>query len=92
MISSPLLDADNQPSALIERTELDEFLGSNRKPKLHSPTLVHAEQTMQEIEDLLQKDPLSSLILVTRENRYLGLFSNQEAIRSKESENRMAES
>ena len=87
----PLLDADNQPSALIERTELDEFLGSNRKPKLHSPTLVHAEQTMQEIEDLLQKDPLSSLILVTRENRYLGLFSNQEAIRSKESENRMAE-
>ncbi len=88
----PLLDADNQPSALIERTELDEFLGSNRKPKLHSPTLVHAEQTMQEIEDLLQKDPLSSLILVTRENRYLGLFSNQEAIRSKESENRMAES
>ena len=88
----PLLDADNQPSALIERTELDEFLGSNRKPKLHSPTLVHAEQTMQEIEDLLQKDPLSSLILVTRENRYLGLFSNQEVIRSKESENRMAES
>ncbi|HAF58247.1 MAG TPA: chloride channel protein, partial [Opitutae bacterium] len=88
----PLLDADNQPSALIERTELDEFLGSNRKPRLHSPTLVYAEQTMQEIEDLLQKDPLSSLILVTRENRYLGLFSNQEAIRSKESENRMAES
>ena len=88
----PLLDANNQPSALIERTELDEFLGSNRKPKLHSPTLVHAEQTMQEIEDLLQKDPLSSLILVTRENRYLGLFSNQEVIRSKESENRMAES
>ena len=97
----PLLDADNQPSALMERTELDKFLGSNRKPKLHSPTLVHAEQTMQEIEDLLQKDPLSSLILVTRENRYLGLFSNhsgnaryrvQEAIRSKESENRMAES
>ena len=88
----PLLDADNQPNALIERTELDEFLGSNRKPKLHSPTLVHAEQTMQEIEDLLQKDPLSSLILVTRENRYLGLFSNQEVIRSKESENRMAES
>ena len=88
----PLLDADNQPSALIERTELDGFLGSNRKPKLHSPTLVHAEQTMQEIEDLLKKDPLSSLILVTRENRYLGLFSNQEAIRSKESENRMAES
>ena len=28
----PLLDTDNQPSALIERTELDEFLGSNRKP------------------------------------------------------------
>jgi hypothetical protein len=47
---------------------------------------------MQEIEDLLQKDPLSSLILITRENRYLGLFSNQEVIRSKESENRMAES
>jgi len=88
----PLLDADNQPSALIERTELDEFLGSNRKPKLHSPILVHAEQTMQEIEDLLQKDPLSSLILVNRENRYLGLFSNQEVIRSKESENRMSES
>jgi CIC family chloride channel protein len=88
----PLLDADNQPSALMERTELDKFLDSNRKPKLHSPTLVNAEQTMQEIEDLLQKDPLSSLILVTRENRFLGLFSNEEAIRSKESENRMAES
>ena len=87
----PLLDADNQPSALMERTELDKFLDSNRKPKLHSPTLVNAEQTMQEIEDLLKKNPLSSLILVTRENRYLGLFSNQEAIRSKESENRMAE-
>ena len=88
----PLLDADNRPIALLKRTELDKFLGSNRKPRLHSPTLVYAEQTMQEIEDLLQKDPLSSLILVTRENRYLGLFSNQEAIRSKESENRMAES
>ena len=88
----PLLDADNQPSELMERTELDKFLDSNHKPKLHSPTLVNAEQTMQEIEDLLQKDPLSSLILVTRENRYLGLFSNQEVIRSKESENRMAES
>ena len=87
----PLLDADNQPSALIERTELDKFLSSDSKLKLHSPTLVHAEQTMQEIEDLLKKDFLSSLILVTRENRYLGLFSNQEVIRSKESENRMAE-
>ena len=88
----PLLDGDNQPTALLDRTELDKFLDSNRKPKLHSPTLVYAEQTMQEIEDLLPKAPLSSLILVTRENRYLGLFSNQEAIRSKESENRMAES
>ena len=88
----PLLDADNRPIALLKRTELDKFLGSNRKPRLHSPTLVHAEQTMQEIEDLLKKDSLSSLILVTRENRYLGLFSNQEAIRSKESENKMAES
>jgi len=88
----PLLDADNLPSALMKRTELDKFLSSNSKPTLHSPTLVNAEQTMQEIEDLLQKDPLSSLILVTRENRYLGLFSNEEAIRSKASENRMAES
>jgi CIC family chloride channel protein len=88
----PLLDLNNQPTALLDRTELHKFLDSNRKPKLHSPTLVHTEQTLQEVEDLLPKAPLSSLILVTRENRYLGLFSNQEAIRSKESENRMAES
>ena len=47
---------------------------------------------MQEVENLLKKDPLSSLMLVTRKNRYLGLFSNQEAIQSKDSENRMAES
>ena len=88
----PLLDADHQPSALIERTELDKFLNFGNKPRTHSPTLVYPEQTMQEVENVLKKDPLSSLMLVTRKNRYLGLFSNQEAIQSKDSENRMAES
>lgn len=88
----PLLDADHQPSALIERTELDKFLNFGNKPRTHSPTLVYPEQTMQEVENLLKKGPLSSLMLVTRKNRYLGLFSNQEAIQSKDSENRMAES
>ncbi len=88
----PLLDADHQPSALIERTELDKFLNFGNIPRTHSPTLVYPEQTMQEVENLLKKDPLSSLMLVTRKNRYLGLFSNQEAIQSKDSENRMAES
>jgi hypothetical protein len=88
----PLLDANNQPSALIERTELDEFLGSNRKPKLHSPTLVYAEQTMQEVEHLLDVTNLNTLLLVRKDKSFLGIFSQHEASNSRSKEEILATS
>jgi CIC family chloride channel protein len=88
----PLLDADNQPSALMERTELDKFLDSNRKPKLHSPTLVYAEQTMQEIEHLLNETNLNTLLLVRKDKSFLGIFSQHEASSSKSKEEILATS
>jgi CBS-domain-containing membrane protein len=88
----PLLDADNQPTALLDRTELQKFLGSNCKPKLYPPTLVHAEQTMQEVEYLLVEASTNTLVLVTKDNRYLGLFSQQDSFRSQAKEEVLANS
>jgi CIC family chloride channel protein len=88
----PLLDEDHQPIALIERTELDHFLTSEDKPTLHSPTLVNPDKTMQEVEYLLLKASTNTLVLVTKDNRYLGLFSQQESFRSQAKEEVMANS
>jgi CIC family chloride channel protein len=88
----PLLDADNQPTALLERTELDKFLGSNCKPKLYPPTLVYAEQTVQEIEHLLNETNLNTLLLVRKDKSFLGIFSQHEASISKSKEEILATS
>jgi len=88
----PLLDADNQPSALLERTELNKFLDSNSKPAFHTPTLVYAEQTMQEVEYLFAEASTNTLILVTKDNRYLGLFSQHDSLRSQAKEEALANS
>ena len=87
-----LLDADNQPTALLERTELDKFLSSDSKPKLHSPKLVFAEQTVQEIEHLLNENNLNTLLLVRKDKSFLGIFSQHEASSSKSKEEILATS
>jgi len=88
----PLLDEVHQPTALIERAELDHFLTSEDKPTLHSPTLVNPNKTMQEVEDLLGEASTNNLVLVTKDNRYLGLFSQQESFRSQAKEEVLANS
>ena len=87
-----LLDADNQPTALLERTELDHFLTSGDKPFLHSPTLVNPDKTMQEVEYLFAEASTNTLVLVTKDNRYLGLFSQQDVFRSQAKEEVLANS
>jgi len=88
----PLLDEVHQPTGLVERTELDHFLTSEDKPALHSPTLVNPDKTMQEVEYLLVEASTNTLVLVTKDNRYLGLFSQQESFRSQAKEEVLANS
>ena len=88
----PLLDLNNQPTALLDRTELHKFVDSNRKPKLHSPTLVYPEQTIQEIEHLLDETKMNTLVLVRKDQSFLGIFSQYEASNSKSKEEFLATS
>ena len=88
----PLLDADNQPSALLTRSELENLLAFNHKPKLHSPILVYPDQTMQDVEHLLEKANLNTLVLVRKDQCFLGIFSQQEAYNSKSKEEFLATS
>ena len=88
----PLLDKNDQPTALLDRNELQNFLKAKQEPNLHSPVLVYPEQTMQEIEGFFEAAPLHTLVMVTNDNRYLGIFTQQEAKHSMEKEEFLATS
>ena len=88
----PLLDKNDQPTALLDRNELQNFLKTRQEPNLHSPILVYPQQTMQEIEGFFEAAPLHTLVLVTNDNRYLGIFTQQEAKHSMEKEEFLATS
>ena len=88
----PLLDKNDQPTALLDRNELQNFLKAKQEPNLHSPVLVYPEQTMQEIEGFFEAAPLHTLVMVTKDNRYLGIFTQQEAKHSMEKEEFLATS
>jgi hypothetical protein len=47
---------------------------------------------MQDIEPLLKEAPLGSLILVSRNQRYLGLFTSSDATQSQKNEDELANS
>ena len=87
-----LLDVNNQPTALLGRAELNNFLSSNSKLQLHPPTFVYPEQNIQEVEHLLDATNLNTLVLVRKDKSFLGIFSQQEAYNSRSKEELLATS
>jgi len=61
-------------------------------PELTEPLCVQPNQTMEEIEPLLEKAPYSTLLLVNRMSMLLGMISKGEAQLSQENEDRLANS
>ncbi|MDB3958924.1 chloride channel protein [Opitutales bacterium] len=87
-----LLNKDDYPTGIVERTQLESFLETGKTPLLQNPIFAHPNQTMQDIEPLLKQAPLGSLILVSRNQRYLGLFTSSDAAQSQKNEDELANS
>jgi CIC family chloride channel protein len=87
-----VIDPQHQPVGLFSRQQADSFLVNSQIPKLAEPLCVQPNQTMEEIEPLLDKAPYSSLLLVNREGKLLGMISKSEARLSQENEDQLANS
>ena len=87
-----LLNKDDYPTGIVERTQLESFLETGKTPLLQNPIFAYPNQTMQDIEPLLKQAPLGSLILVSRNQRYLGLFTSSDATQSQKNEDELANS
>ncbi|MDC3284728.1 chloride channel protein [Opitutales bacterium] len=87
-----LLNKDDYPTGIVERTQLESFLETGKTPLLQNPIFAYPNQTMQDIEPLLKQAPLGSLILVSRNQRYLGLFTSSDAAQSQKNEDELANS
>ncbi|MDC0646945.1 chloride channel protein [Opitutales bacterium] len=87
-----LLNKDDYPTGIVARTQLESFLETGKTPLLQNPIFAYPNQTMQDIEPLLKQAPLGSLILVSRNQRYLGLFTSSDAAQSQKNEDELANS
>jgi len=87
-----LLNKEDYPTGIVERTQLESFLETGKTPLLQNPIFAYPNQTMQDIEPLLKEAPLGSLILVSRNQRYLGLFTSSDAVQSQKNEDELANS
>ena len=87
-----VIDQEHRPISLFSREKADSFLVNSQIPKLTEPLSVKPNQTMEEIEPLLEKAPYSSLLLVNREGKLLGMISKSEARLSQENEDQLASS
>ena len=87
-----LIDPQHRPLGLFSREKAESFLVSSQIPELTKPLCVQPNQTMEEIEPLLEKAPYSSLLLVNREGKLLGMISAGEAQLSQENEDQLANS
>ena len=87
-----LLNKEDHPTGILERTQLQTFLETGKTPHLQNPIFVYPNQTMQEIEPLLKEAPLSSLVLVSHNQRFLGLFTHSDAAQSQKNEDELANS
>ena len=87
-----ILNKEDHPTGIVERTQLESFLETGKTPLLQNPIFAYPDQTMRDIELLLKKAPLGSLILVSRNQRYLGLFTSSDAAQSQKNEDEIANS
>ena len=87
-----VLNKEDHPTGIVERTQLESFLETGKTPLPQNPIFAYPDQTMQDIELLLKKAPLGSLILVSRNQRYLGLFTSLDAAQSQKNEDEIANS
>ena len=87
-----ILNKEDHPTGIVERTQLESFLETGKTPLLQNPIFAYPDQTMRDIELLLKKAPLGSLILVSRNQRYLGLFTSSDAAQSQKNEDELANS
>ena len=87
-----LLNKEDYPTGIVERTQLESFLETGKTPLFQNPIFAYPNQTMQDIEPLLKEAPLGSLILVSRNQRYLGLFTSSDATQSQKNEDELANS
>ena len=87
-----LLNKEDHPTGILERTQLESFLETGKTPHLQNPVFVYPNQTMQDIEPLLKEAPLSSLVLVSHNQRFLGLFTHSDAAQSQKNEDELANS
>ena len=87
-----LVDPQHRPLGLFSREQADSFLVNSQIPELTEPLCVQPNQTMEEIEPLLEKAPYSTLLLVNREGKLLGMISRDEARHSRENEDQLANS
>jgi len=87
-----LLNKEDHPTGIVERTQLKTFLETGKTPHLQNPVFIYPHQTMQDIEPLLKEAPLGSLVLVSHNQRYLGLFTSSDAAQSQNSEDELANS
>jgi CIC family chloride channel protein len=87
-----LVDSQHRPIGLFSCEQAESFLVNSQIPELAKPLCVKPNQTMEEIEPLLEKAPFSTLLLVNREGRLLGMISKGEARLSQENEDQLANS
>ena len=87
-----VLNKEDHPTGIVERTQLESFLETGKTPLHQNPIFAYPDQTMQDIELLLKKAPLGSLILVSQNQRYLGLFTSSDATQSQKNEDELANS
>jgi len=87
-----VIDQEHRPVGLFSRQQADSFLVDFKIPELTEPLCVQPNQTMEEIEPLLEKAPYSTLLLVNRDGKLLGMISKGEARLSQENEDQLANS
>jgi len=87
-----VIDQEHRPLGLFSREQAEIFLVHSQIPELTEPLCVQPNQTMEEIEPLLEKAPYSTLLLVNRMSMLLGMISKGEAQLSQENEDRLANS
>ena len=86
------IDSQHRPLGLFSREQVESFLVSSKIPELTEPLCVQPNQTMEEIEPLLEKAPYSTLLLINREGKLLGMMSKGDARLSQENEDQLANS
>jgi CBS domain-containing protein len=87
-----VIDQEHRPLGLFSREQAEIFIVHSQIPELTEPLCVQPNQTMEEIEPLLEKAPYSTLLLVNREGKLLGIMSKGEARLSQENEDQLANS